>query len=78
MRGYLGLTLGMLFSCMWLLAEADTVKEQVVKMEENFLLWRTKVHHDQMAQQEEFLQERLVKQDRVSHPFCSYHDSKKV
>ncbi|KAF9293204.1 hypothetical protein BGZ88_005666 [Linnemannia elongata] len=48
-----------------LTAEVDTVKEQVVKMEENFLLWRTKVHHDQMAQQEEFLQERLVKQDRI-------------
>ncbi|KAF9132236.1 hypothetical protein BGX30_012725 [Mortierella sp. GBA39] len=48
-----------------LTAEVDTVKEQVVKMEENFLLWRTKVHNDQMAHQEEFLQESLVKQDRM-------------
>jgi hypothetical protein len=48
------------------LAELDTVKEQVNKMEENFLLWRTKVHDDQMTYQEEFLQERLVKQDQVN------------
>jgi hypothetical protein len=52
----------------FLSGEVDTVKEQVVSMEANFLLWRTKVHNDQMAQQEEFLQERLVKQDRVSYP----------
>ncbi|KAF9934208.1 hypothetical protein FBU30_002901 [Linnemannia zychae] len=45
--------------------QIDTLKNQVVKMEENFLLWRTKVHNDQMAQQEDFLQERLVKQDRI-------------
>ncbi|KAF8970262.1 hypothetical protein BGZ46_010536 [Entomortierella lignicola] len=34
-------------------------------MEENFLLWRTKVISDQMAQQEDFLHERLIKQDRI-------------
>jgi len=43
----------------------DRVKEQVVTMEENFLLWRTKVHNDQMAQQEDYLHERLVKQDQI-------------
>lgn len=73
-EGYVGLTPGMLVLCAWLLAEVDTVKEQVVKMEENFLLWRTRIRNDQMSQQEEFLQERLIKQDRVSHPFYSYHD----
>ncbi|KAI8604882.1 hypothetical protein EDD21DRAFT_365085 [Dissophora ornata] len=45
--------------------EVDQVKEQIAAMEENFLLWRTKVHNDQMAQQEDFLHERLVKQDRI-------------
>ncbi|KAF9154020.1 hypothetical protein BG015_002106 [Linnemannia schmuckeri] len=58
-----------------LTAEVDTVKEQVVKMEQNFLLWRTKVHNDQMAQQEEFLQERLVKQDRIEELEDALHAS---
>lgn len=48
------------------------MKEQVVSMEVNFLLWRTKIHNDQMTQQEEFLQERLVKQDRVSCPLLFF------
>lgn len=34
-------------------------------MEENFLLWRAKVHNDQLAQQEDYLHERLIRQDRV-------------
>ncbi|KAF9127380.1 hypothetical protein BGW39_005917 [Mortierella sp. 14UC] len=58
-----------------LTAEVDTVKEQVVKMEENFLLWRTKVHSDQMTHQEEFLQERLVKQDRIEELEDMLHNS---
>ncbi|KAF9910724.1 hypothetical protein EC991_005709 [Linnemannia zychae] len=58
-----------------LTAEVDTVKEQVVKMEENFLLWRTKVHNDQMNHQEEFLQERLVKQDRIEELEEMLHNS---
>ncbi|KAF8942392.1 hypothetical protein BGZ47_006529 [Haplosporangium gracile] len=58
-----------------LTAEVDTVKEQVVKMEETFLLWRTKVHNDQMTQQEEFLQERLVKQDRIEELEDALHVS---
>ncbi|KAF9104944.1 hypothetical protein BGX27_009875 [Mortierella sp. AM989] len=45
--------------------EVDRVKEQIVTMEENFLLWRTKVYNDQMIQQENFLHERLVNQDRI-------------
>ncbi|KAF9357892.1 hypothetical protein BGX26_002894 [Mortierella sp. AD094] len=48
-----------------LVDEVDRVKDQIVTMEENFLLWRTKVHNDQMAQQEAFLHERLVKQDLI-------------
>ncbi|KAG0199843.1 hypothetical protein BGX28_006970 [Mortierella sp. GBA30] len=45
--------------------EVDRVKEQIVTMEENFLLWRTKVHNDQMVLQEDFMNERLDKQDRI-------------
>ncbi|KAG0245596.1 hypothetical protein BG011_002753, partial [Mortierella polycephala] len=36
-----------------------------VAMEEELLQWRTKVHNEQMAQQESFLHERLVKQDQI-------------
>ncbi|KAG0349648.1 hypothetical protein BG005_010848 [Podila minutissima] len=48
-----------------LVDEAGRVKKQIVTMEENFLLWRNKVHNDQMAQQEDFLHERLVRQNRI-------------
>ncbi|KAK3804918.1 MAG: hypothetical protein J3Q66DRAFT_393588 [Benniella sp.] len=48
-----------------LVGEIDRIREQVVTMEENFLLWRTKVRRDQMAEHEEFLHERLVNQDRI-------------
>ncbi|KAF9402849.1 hypothetical protein BGZ94_004790, partial [Podila epigama] len=48
-----------------LTAETQRVKEQVATMEENFLLWRNKVHSDQVAAQEEYLHERLLKQDRI-------------
>ncbi|KAI9238349.1 MAG: hypothetical protein BYD32DRAFT_460757 [Podila humilis] len=48
-----------------LVAEADRFKEQIVTMEENFLLWRTKVHNDQMAQQKDYLHERLIRHDRI-------------
>ncbi|KAF9315932.1 hypothetical protein BG003_002524 [Podila horticola] len=48
-----------------LVAEADRVKGKILTMEENFLLWRTKVHNDQMAQQEDYLHERLIRQDRI-------------
>ncbi|KAG0044264.1 hypothetical protein BGZ83_010496 [Gryganskiella cystojenkinii] len=45
--------------------EVDRVKGQVATMEENFLLWRTKVQNDQMAQQEDYLSKRLLKQNRI-------------
>ncbi|KAG0025297.1 hypothetical protein BGZ81_007258 [Podila clonocystis] len=48
-----------------LIAEADRVKGQIATMEENFLLWRAKVHNDQMVQQEDYLNERLIRQDRI-------------
>ncbi|KAG0346623.1 hypothetical protein BG004_001244 [Podila humilis] len=48
-----------------LIVEVDGVKARIRTMEENFMLWRTKVHKDQITQQEEYLNERLVKQDCV-------------
>ncbi|KAG0279975.1 hypothetical protein BGZ95_011719 [Linnemannia exigua] len=58
-----------------LTAEVDMARDQVVKMEENFLLWRSKVHNDQMSYQEEVLQERLVKQDRIEELEDMLHNS---
>lgn len=49
--------------------EMERTKEQIVTMEETFLLWRTKVHNDQMTLQDNLLNERLDKQDRVSSFF---------
>ncbi|KAF9966586.1 hypothetical protein BGZ70_001895 [Mortierella alpina] len=48
-----------------LVDEMDRTKEQIVTMEENFLLWRTKVHNDQATLQDNLLNERLDKQDRI-------------
>ncbi|KAI1295892.1 hypothetical protein EDD11_007700 [Mortierella claussenii] len=48
-----------------LIDEVDCAKKQIVIMEENFLLWRTKVHNDQLILQEDILQEHLVKQDHI-------------
>ncbi|KAF9180860.1 hypothetical protein BGZ50_005868 [Haplosporangium sp. Z 11] len=48
-----------------LVSEVDHAKEIAVAMEEELLQWRTKVHNEQMAQQESFLHERLVKQDQI-------------
>ncbi|KAF9280402.1 hypothetical protein BGZ68_007244 [Mortierella alpina] len=48
-----------------LVDEMERTKEQIVTMEENFLLWRTKVHNDQMTLQDNLLNERLDKQDRI-------------
>ncbi|KAG9325567.1 hypothetical protein KVV02_004869, partial [Mortierella alpina] len=48
-----------------LVDEMDRTKEQIVTMEENFLLWRTKVHNDQATLQDNLLNERLDKQDRA-------------
>ncbi|KAF9974164.1 hypothetical protein BGZ73_002472 [Actinomortierella ambigua] len=40
-------------------------KEQMTLMDENFMAWRNKVHNEQLIIQEEYLHERLVKQDRI-------------
>ncbi|KAF9160549.1 hypothetical protein DFQ26_005396 [Actinomortierella ambigua] len=45
--------------------EASKSKEQMTSMDENFMAWRTKVHNEQLIIQEEYLHERLIKQDRI-------------
>ncbi|KAG0235229.1 hypothetical protein BGW42_005693 [Actinomortierella wolfii] len=45
--------------------EVEKTKEQMRLMDENFMAWRTKVHNEQLIIQEEYLHERLIKQDRI-------------
>ncbi|KAG0267319.1 hypothetical protein DFQ27_008879 [Actinomortierella ambigua] len=45
--------------------EASKSKEQMTSMDENFMAWRSKVHNEQLIIQEEYLHERLIKQDRI-------------